>query len=108
MLGLDAEGTHHLLPVDNRRYRVGPYVATDAMLLEACVSGHGSSDVLRLVRGLPFEATERGYEWAYDEGQAHRLAALIDEGRRLTEQDVHDAAGVEVHGRSASARSVSS
>ena len=79
MLGLDADGNHHVLPVDNRRYRVGPYVITDAALLEATVGGDGSVDVLRLVRGLPFEGTERGYEWAYEEGQAHRLAALIEE-----------------------------
>src|SRR5205814_1281150 len=30
MLGLDPDGVHHLLPVDNRRYRVGHYVVTDA------------------------------------------------------------------------------
>jgi hypothetical protein len=62
------------------RCRVGPYVSVDVDLLESFVCGRASSDprVLRLLRGLPFEGTERGYEWAYEEGQAHRLTALLD------------------------------
>jgi hypothetical protein len=79
MLGLDADGNHHVLPVDNRHYRVGPYVFTDAALLEATLGGDAWVDVLRLVRGLPFEETTGGYEWAYEEGQAHRLVVLIEE-----------------------------
>lgn len=81
LVGLDPEGKHHLFLVDNGRYRVGPYVATDAALLESLASGGDSQDVLRLVRGLPFESTHRGYEWAHAEGQAHRLSALLDEFR---------------------------
>ena len=87
MLGLDPDGVHHLLPVDNRRYRVGRYVATDASLLEEHALGGCAGEALRLVRGLPFEGTDRGYEWSYEEGQAHRLAALIDEARHRTERD---------------------
>ncbi len=98
LLGLDAEGAHHLRPVDNGRYRVGPYVVADASLLEGYATGQGSPEVLRLVRGLPFEASERGYEWAYEEGQAHRLAALIDE---LQLQAATDAASSDSEDRAA-------
>lgn len=84
MLGLDPEGVHHLLPVDNRRYRVGRYVVTDASLLEEHALGGCAGEALRLVSGLPFEGTDRGYEWSYEEGQAHRLAALIDEARDVS------------------------
>jgi hypothetical protein len=87
MLGLDPEGVHHLLPVDNRRYRVGRHVVTDASVLEEHALDGCARDALRLVRGLPFEATDRGYEWSYEEGQAHRFAALIDEARNRMERD---------------------
>jgi hypothetical protein len=87
MLGLDPDGVHHLLPVDNRRYRVGRHVVTDSSVLEEHALDGCARDALRLVRGLPFEGTDRGYEWSYEEGQAHRLAALIDEARHRMERD---------------------
>jgi hypothetical protein len=79
MLGLDPQGNHHLRNVDKRRYRVGPFVFTDAALLEESIEGERWGDALRLVRGMPFDATTGGYEWAYEEGQAHRLVVLIEE-----------------------------
>lgn len=97
MLGLDAEGNHHVSHVDNGRYRVGPYVFTDAALLEATVGGDGWADVLRLVRGLPFEGTTGGYEWAYEEGQAHRLLVLIEEAGNsaaVSAEAPHSASGM--------------
>jgi hypothetical protein len=93
MLGLDPEGVHHLLPVDNRRYRVGRHVVTDASLLEEHALDGCARDALRLVRGLPFDGTDRGYEWSYEEGQAHRLAALIDEARDRIERDESESRG---------------
>jgi hypothetical protein len=91
MLGLDRLGNHHLPHVDNRRYRVGPYVFTDAELLEQNY-GSDNTDVLRLVRGLPFDGTSGGYEWAFEEGQAHRLLVLVEEAGS-------PAATTEVNGR---------
>jgi hypothetical protein len=76
LLGHDPTGIHHVLKVDNRRYRLGPYVVTDASLFEAY---QGTGEVARLVRGIPFEGTDRGYEWAYEEGIAYRLSAIIEE-----------------------------
>jgi hypothetical protein len=107
MLGLDAEGNHHVSHVDNGRYRVGPYVFTDAALLEATVGGVGWADVLRLVRGLPFEGTSGGYEWAYEEGQAHRLLVLTEEAGNSVLADASEArlgaSGVRLVAPSASA-----
>ncbi|HVT78730.1 MAG TPA: hypothetical protein VHD87_16945 [Acidimicrobiales bacterium] len=79
MLGLDPQGNHHLRHVDNHRYRLGPFVFTDAALLEESIHSETWGEALRLVRGLPFESTTGGYEWAYEEGQAHRLVVLIEE-----------------------------
>jgi hypothetical protein len=62
-------------------------VVTDASVLEEHALDGCARDALRLVRGLPFEGTDRGYEWSYEEGQAHRLAALIDEARQRVERD---------------------
>lgn len=76
LLGHDPTGIHHVLKVDNRRYRLGPYVVTDASVFEAF---QGNREVARLVRGIPFEGTDRGYEWAYEEGIAYRLSAIIEE-----------------------------
>lgn len=80
-LGLDPTGVHHLLPVDNRRYRLGPFAATDADVMRDFPD---CSEAARLVRGLPFEGTGRGYEWAYEEAHAYRLSAVIErlEGSR--------------------------
>lgn len=75
LLGLDPTGVHHLLPVDNRRYRLGPFAATDADVLRGLTDPSGAA---LLVRGLPFEGTGRGYEWAYEEGLAYRLSAVIE------------------------------
>ena len=75
LLGLDPTGVHHLRPVDNRRYLLGPYVVTDADVLQ---QSHGLGEASRLVRGLPFEGTAIGYEWAYEEAHAYRLSTLVE------------------------------
>jgi hypothetical protein len=80
LLGLDPTGVHHLRPVDNRRYRLGPYVDTDAEVVQR---SFGSEEAGRLVRGVPFEGTSRGYEWAYEEGIAYRLNAAIDDLKEI-------------------------
>lgn len=73
VLGHDPGGKLHVLPVYNRRYRVGPFVTTDVEL----VTKAGAAAAC-LVRGLPFEGTARGYEWAYEEGYAHQFECLIE------------------------------
>lgn len=78
LLGHDPTGLHHVLKVDNRRYRLGPYVVTDASVFEALQGTRGAAC---LVRGIPFEGTNRGYEWAYEDGIAYRLSAIIEECR---------------------------
>lgn len=75
MLGDDPTGEHHLRPVDNRRYRLGPYVVLDADVLSAVSDERMAA---KLVRGLPFEGTGKGYEWAYQEGHAYRLSAMAE------------------------------
>ena len=82
LLGLDPAGVHHLLPVDNRRYRFGPYVTTDGQVLE---ESRGVPEALRLVRGLPFEGTDKGYEWAYEEAIAYRLCAIVEQAESSTD-----------------------
>ncbi|MGI8809016.1 MAG: hypothetical protein ACR2KK_14485 [Acidimicrobiales bacterium] len=76
LLGLDPTGVHHLRPVDNRRYLLGPYVVTDADILQR---SSGSRESSRLVRGLPLEGTSSGYEWAYEEAHAYRLSAIVEQ-----------------------------
>jgi len=102
-LGSAPDGSLHLPRVaegDGFMYRLGPAVDCDASVLEAAYAAvrrdptpAGFDDLelaLELVRGIPFEGTRGGWEWAYVEGHAARLSAIAAEAAHLVARNALD------------------
>jgi hypothetical protein len=102
-LGLATDGSHHLphLADADRRYRLGPGVATDIAVIERRLAMARKQPTnaaiqtlvpaLELVRGMPFEGVRSGYEWAHADGLVTRMEAVVAEAAHLLAQLALDA-----------------
>lgn len=93
-LGTNQAGELHIPHVCDGNYRISAHVVTDADLMEQTLRRTRTNpDDEHLLRELsaqlaearaPFEGT-KGYEWAYEKAIPARMAAILDEARRLVE-----------------------
>ncbi|MBI2169359.1 MAG: LysM peptidoglycan-binding domain-containing protein [Actinobacteria bacterium] len=92
-LGVAPDGTRHVPHVTDGLYRLSHFVVTDFELLETAFdraqanrsdqSVHAVVDALRHVRGLPFEGTKAGYEWAHTEGIVAHIETVVADAAHL-------------------------
>jgi hypothetical protein len=92
-LGAGSDGTNHLPHVEGGLYRLGKSVHTDFHRLEAACrlakdepgrqSLEALARALALVRGIPFEGTKGGYNWAHTEGLVARMEAVVADAAHL-------------------------
>lgn len=95
-LGTGSDGSNHLPHVEDGLYRLGNSVHTDFQRLEAAYrlakDEPGSQALealaraLALVRGIPFEGTKGGYNWAHTEGLVARMEAVVADAAHLVAQ----------------------
>ena len=92
-LGRSDDGGHHLPHVADGLYRLGPRVAVDFHRLETALRAatRRATDAvieelaaaLGAVRGVPFEGSGAGYEWAHTEGLIARIEAVAADAALL-------------------------
>jgi len=91
-LGEASDGMPYVGYVKNSRYRPHVELRVDAIELERALVDPDCNDlggvVADLVRGDPFAASGPGWHWAYTDGTAYRLAALIEQARQRRDPEV--------------------